>query len=295
MDHLTIDRQPEGLHNPVAVLAFSGWNDAASAATDAARFLIRRLAARQFASLDAEPFYDFARSRPQVKLGVGGERHIEWQENAFYFARNPTGPHDIVIFVGVEPDLSWRTFAATHVKLFRELGVGLSISLGALLAEVPHTRTVRVTGAAADRETAERLDLQTSRYEGPTGIVGVLHDVLRRENIPSASLWANVPHYVTTNQNPPATLALLQRLAILLGLTFDLGEMEAAGERFVAEVNGAVSGNPEIREYVRRLEAAADSGSGQQDRESDLPRVGEQFFSDIEAFLRGGEDEARGS
>jgi proteasome assembly chaperone (PAC2) family protein len=284
VDPLTIDRMPD-LHDPVAVIAFSGWNDAASAATDAARFVVRRLGARKFASIDADPFYDFRESRPTVQASFNGQREVKWPQNDFFYARNPTGPHDIIIGIGVEPGLAWGTFTGAHTGLYRDAGVGLVISLGALLADVPHTRDTRVTGTAVDPEVAARLELTTSRYEGPTGIVGVLHDVLRRSGVPAASLWANVPHYITTSQNPNATAALLRRLSVMTGLTFDLRELTSAGERFVSEVNAALDGNPEIAEYVRRLEAAVDAGEVGAPLESSLP-AGEELLSDIEDFLR---------
>ncbi|MBI2765121.1 MAG: PAC2 family protein [Chloroflexi bacterium] len=286
MEFLTVERRPD-LHDPMAIVAFSGWNDAASAATDAARFVIRRLGARRFATIDADPFYDFRESRPAVSISFGGEREVKWPKNEFFYARNPAGPHDIVVFVGVEPSLGWSAFTRAHVDLYRDLGTGLVVSLGALLADVPHTREPRVTGTAIDPEVAARLELTTSRYEGPTGIVGVLHDRLRRAGTPAASLWANVPHYITTSQNPNATAALLRRLGVLTGLTFDLRDLQSAGERFVAEVNTALEGNDEIAQYVRRLEEAADDPSRQDtERTGGFVPPGEDLLLDIEEFLR---------
>ncbi|MCC7365497.1 MAG: PAC2 family protein [Dehalococcoidia bacterium] len=285
MPHLLIDRRPD-LHDPVAVVAFSGWNDAASAATDAARFIVRRLGARKFATIDAEDFYDFRENRPTVSVGVGGARELKWPANEFFHARNPTGPHDIVIAVGIEPDLAWRQFAEAHLKLYREFGVSLVVSLGALMADVPHTRPVRVTGSAIDSEVAARLDLAASKYEGPTGIVGTLGSALREASIDSASLWANVPHYISTSQNPIATSALLERLQTILGVTFDLSDLATSGERFRAEIETALSGNPEVADYVRRLETALDSGlEDTGETEGELPPARDVLF-DVEEFLR---------
>ncbi|MEX0782520.1 MAG: PAC2 family protein [Dehalococcoidia bacterium] len=285
MDHLTIERIPD-LHDPVVVIAFAGWNDAASAATNAARFVGTRLGARRFAHCDPEPFFDFRSTRPMVKLDAKGTREVAWPTNEFLYARNPVGPHDVVIALGVEPDLRWRTFVESYVSLFKELKVSFTVSLGALMADVPHTRPTRVTGTALDPEVAERLHLTTSRYEGPTGIVGVLHQRLRTATIPGASLWANVPHYLTTNENPPATAALLDRLQVLLGMEFDLSDLQVKGERFVNEVSTAVGANPEIGEYVKRLEEAMDSGAADDERPArPLPR-GEDVVLDVEAFLR---------
>ncbi len=289
MEHLNIIRQPE-LHAPVAVIAFAGWNDAASAATNAARFLVRRMGARKFASVDPEPFYVFSDTRPSVRLDIRGQRQVDWPANDFYYARNPTGPHDIVVMTGVEPNLRWRIFANLYQSLFTDLGVTMAVSLGALTADVPHTLPVRVTGTAADPETAAKLNLTTSRYEGPTGIVGVLHDLLRRCTLPAVSLWATVPHYLTTNQNPPATLALLERLQGMIGLNFDFAELLAAGERFVREVNAAVEANSEIGDYVRKLEEAAERARTAPEEPSALP-TGHDLVLDIEAFLRGQRDD----
>lgn len=283
MEYLKVDAQP-GLKSPVAVCAFTGWNDAASAATNAARFIVRRLGARKFATIDAEPFYDFKEQRPTVRITARGDRDLNWPANEFFYARNPTGPHDIVVFIGAEPALRWRTFTAAHAELFREVGAEMVVSLGALLADVPHSRPVRVTGSVMDESLSAQLNLQPSRYEGPTGIVGVLHTALRNEGLAGASLWANVPHYITTSQNPPATAALLRRLQPIVGMEWDLSELDAAAERFSDEVNTALSGNPEIEDYVRQLEQAVDAGADAEPA-SQLPRA-EDVLLDIEHFLR---------
>lgn len=284
MDALRIDTRPE-LNKPIAICAFAGWNDAASAATNAARFVVRRLGARRFASLDPEPFYDFTETRPSVRITARGERELTWPTNDFFYARNPTGPHDVVVLVGTEPGLRWKTYTSTQASLFRELGVDLVVSLGALLADVPHSRPMRVTGSAMDPAVNTRLNLQPSWYEGPTGIVGVLHDSLRGADLAGASLWANVPHYITTSQNPPATAALLRRVQGILGMEFNLSELESAGERFMLEVNTALSANPEVSDYVRRLETAYDEATSPAEPESQLPQ-GEELVLDVEEFLR---------
>ncbi len=279
---MRLERQPS-LRDPIAVIAFAGWGDAAGAATSAARFVVRRLGARRFASIDPEPFYDFTDSRPFVRIDARGDREVTWPTNDFFYARNPIGTHDVVVAVGVEPNMRWRTFTDSFRGLFKDLDITMTVSLGALMADVPHTRDIRVTGSAADPAVAARLDLALSRYQGPTGILGVLGDGLRRDGCPAISLWANVPHYVTTSQNPPATMALLRRLESILGLEFDYSELRNATARFIEEVNTAVSGNPEIGEYVRLLEEAVDSGSP-------LPASPDQpegdLLLDIEEFLR---------
>lgn len=289
VEYLKVETQPT-LKAPIVVCAFAGWNDAASAATNAARFIVRRLGARKFASIDAEPFYDFKETRPTVRITARGDRDLNWPSNDFFYARNPTGEHDVVVFIGTEPALRWRSFAQAHTSLFRDVGADLVVSLGALLADVPHSRPVRVTGSAMDPNVSDRLDLQPSRYEGPTGIVGVLHDSLRVAEVPGASLWANVPHYITTSQNPPATAALLRRLQTIIGMEFDLSELDSAGERFVDEVNTALSGNPEVQDYVHQLEEAVDTGADAEPQ-SQLPRP-EELLLDVEEFLRGQQRES---
>lgn len=287
MDALQVDRWPD-LRDPVAVIAFAGWNDAASAATNAARFMVRRMAARRFASIDPEPFFNFRDSRPNVRIDSHGERQLSWPANEFFYARNPNGEHDVVVAIGVEPGLRWRTFTDAFSELFGRVGIRFTVSLGALLADVPHTRPVRVTGSSADESLASRLDLTPSRYEGPTGIVGVLHEALRKQDTPGASLWANVPHYISTAQNPPATVALLQRLEGIIPIEFDLSELHAASERFVAEVNTAVSVNPEVIAYVQQLEEAMDGGA--EPLASQLP-AGKDVVLDVEEFLRSQRDD----
>jgi proteasome assembly chaperone (PAC2) family protein len=282
VEHVRLDRRPT-LRDPVAVVAFAGWGDAAGAATNAARFVVRRLGARRFASIDAEPFYDFTETRPVVRIDAQGTREVTWPSNDFFYARNPIGTHDVVVAVGVEPNMRWRTFADAYRSLLKDVGVTMAVSLGALMADVPHTRDIRVTGSAADQAVAARLDLAVSRYQGPTGILGILGDGFRRDGVPSVSLWANVPHYVTTNQNPPATMALLRRLESLLDLEFDYSELRTATARFIEEVNTAVSGNSEIGEYVRRLEDSFDSGAP---LPASLDQPDGDLLLDIEEFLR---------
>jgi proteasome assembly chaperone (PAC2) family protein len=291
MEVLRVDRRPD-LHDPVAIVAFSGWNDAASAATNAARFIVRRLGARRFAHIDPEEFFDFRETRPSVRIDSRGQREVSWPTNEFFYARNPTGAHDVVVAIGTEPGLRWRTFAASYGSLFKDLDVQLTVSLGALMADVPHTREIRVTGTALDAAVAGSLDLTTSRYEGPTGIVGVLHNVLRESDTPAASLWANVPHYITTAQNPLATVALLRRLQPIIDIEFDFTELQAAGERFVSEVDTAISGNPEIVDYVHRLESVVDAGGELPDTSDPTLPAGEDLVLDVEEFLRGQRDDS---
>ncbi|RMF92069.1 MAG: PAC2 family protein, partial [Nitrospinota bacterium] len=208
MSVLTIDPVPE-LRQPILILAFAGWNDAGGAATTAAKFLSKHLDARKFASIDPEEFYDFTEQRPMIRLKDTVHREIIWPENDFYYTQLPELPQDIIIGIGVEPHLKWRTYVQAIFELIQTCHVSMVATLGALLAEVVHSRPVRVTGSTTDPTLKRRLRLSSSRYEGPTGIVGVLHDACRRHGLPAVSLWANIPHYISSPSNPKGALALV--------------------------------------------------------------------------------------
>ena len=285
MRYLTMERTPE-LQSPVAVLAFTGWNDAANAASNAARFVVRRLGARRFATMEAEPFYAFTETRPSVRLDSSGERQLTWPGNEFYYARTAGDGPDYVIGIGAEPNLRWRTFSQEFMELFDTLDVSMVVSLGALIGEASHRRPIGVTGSAANPELAAKLDLQRSRYEGPTGIVGILHYALQEASRPSASLWATVPHYITGEQCPPATLAVLQRLERLLGTSFDLDELETASERFRDQLDTTIAGDPQMRSYLERLESALAEVEEEEAANDPLPEATD-LVGDIEEFLRG--------
>lgn len=285
MRYLTMERTPE-LQSPVAVLAFTGWNDAANAASNAARFVVRRLGARRFATLEAEPFYAFTETRPSVRLDSSGERQLTWPGNEFYYARTAGDSPDYVIGIGAEPNLRWRTFSQEFMELFDTLDVSMVVSLGALIGEASHRRPIGVTGSAANPDLAAKLDLQRSRYEGPTGIVGILHYALQEASRPSASLWATVPHYITGEQCPPATLAVLQRLERLLGTSFDLAELETASDRFRDQLDTTIAGDPQMRSYLERLESALAEVEEEETANDPLPEATD-LVGDIEEFLRG--------
>ena len=286
--HLRIERRPE-LRNPVLIAAFRGWNDGAQGASLAASFLARSWHATRFADIDPEEFFDFQVVRPQVSLVDGTTRRIDWPENAFYAARVPvvgsSEPRDAVLLLGVEPNMRWRTFTGEIVDLAKEVGVELVVTLGALLADVPHTRSSPVTGSATDPRLVEELGLTTSRYEGPTGIVGVLHDACARASLRSASLWAAVPHYASLAPSPRAALALCRRLAELINADLDLTELEEADETYARQVSEAVAADEETEAYVRELERRAD-----QLDEEQLPS-GDTLAAELTRFLR--EHEAR--
>src|SRR5919201_6619668 len=236
---LRVSARPE-LTRPVLVAAFRGWNDGAQAASLAAGYLARLWDADRFADVDPEGFFDFQATRPHVSLVDGITRQIDWPETAFYHARPRRLTRDVVLLLGIEPNVRWRTFTELVVGHAKDLGVELVVTLGALLADVPHTRPSPVTGSASNPELVKELGLATSRYEGPTGIVGVLHDACNKTGIPSASLWAAVPHYVSLTPSPRAAAALCQRLGRLLGIAVDTAELDQAAETYEEQVSQAV-------------------------------------------------------
>ncbi len=264
------------------VAAFEGWNDAADAASSAARFLRDRWSARPFADIDPEEFYDFSSTRPHVRLINGVTRHIDWPSNELSAAALPGTSRDVVVLLGTEPQLRWRTFASEVVALAGELKIELVVILGALLADVPHTRPVRVTGTAADGELVRRLDLGHSSYEGPTGIVGVLHDAFRHADLPSASLWAAVPHYVAATPSPKASLALVRRTARLLSTPVVTDELESAAADYERQVSEVVAGDDDVSAYVSRLEESVDEGDL---ADMEIPS-GDALAAELERFLR---------
>jgi predicted ATP-grasp superfamily ATP-dependent carboligase len=293
-DELRLHQRPE-LTRPVLIAAFRGWNDGAQAASLAAGYLAKTWGAERFADVDPEGFFDFQATRPHVSLEDGITRRIDWPETAFYHARPDGLDRDIVLLLGIEPNVRWRTFTELLVGLARDLAVDLVITLGALLADVPHTRPSPVTGSASDEELVQRLGLSASRYEGPTGIVGVLHDACRDAQIPSASLWAAVPHYVSLTPSPRAAVALCERLGDLIGVGVDVDELEEAAASYEEQVSEAVASDEETAAYVEELEQRAD----QIEESSDLPS-GEALAAELTRFLRereqnggSGEDAAR--
>jgi predicted ATP-grasp superfamily ATP-dependent carboligase len=292
-DELRMFSHPE-LERPVLLAAFRGWNDGAQAASLAAGYLAKTWGAEQFADIDPEDFFDFQATRPHVSLEEGLTRRIDWPETGFYHARPEGLDRDIVLLLGIEPNLRWRTFTDLVVGLAQDLEIELMITLGALLADVPHTRPAPVTGSASDEELVQRLGLSASRYEGPTGIVGVLHDACRQAGIPSASLWAAVPHYVSLTPSPRAAVALCERLGDLIGVEVDVEELEEAAQAYEEQVSEAVASDEETASYVEELERRSDSI----EESTDLPS-GDALAAELTRFLRerdeenGGGDAAR--
>ena len=283
MHPLQWEYRPDRLRAPALVCAFKGWNDAADAASTALTFVGSTLGARRFATIDPEEFYDFQAARPQVKLVDGETRSIVWPAVELYEARVPRAPRDLILLVGTEPSMRWRSFTKVIVELAEALGTQLVVTLGALLADVPHTRPVSVTGLASDPVLISRLGLTRSTYEGPTGIIGVLHAACQQDGLPSASLWAAVPHYVAATPNPKASLALVRKLEGLLGVVVDASELETAATDYERQVNAAVQSDPDVQAFVERLEQVASSDVGEDP--GPLPS-GETIARDLQRFLR---------
>jgi proteasome assembly chaperone (PAC2) family protein len=284
MEIVRWEQRPK-LRHPVLVAAFEGWNDAGDAATLALRYLGETWGARRFATLDPEEFYDFTTTRPMVKLVDGITRAIDWPTNELSAASVPGTGRDVVLLRGVEPQLKWRTFCGAILEVAEALKVELAVTLGALLADVPHTRPVRVTGTAQNAELATSLGLQRSGYEGPTGIVGILHDAWTTSGIPSASLWGSVPHYVHQVPSPKAALALVERSAALLGARVNPIELRVAADTYVSEVSARVADDDDAVAYVAQLEAADDLEHRAQAAEGPLPSA-DSLAAEVERFLR---------
>ncbi len=276
------------LRRPFLIAAFRGWNDAGESATFAARHMGRVWGAERFASIDPEDFYDFQAVRPQVELVDGVTREIRWPSNEFWSVTLP-GDQDAIFLIGTEPNTKWRTFSDVVVDVAREHDVSLVITLGALLADVPHSRAVHITGTAQDQALIERLNLQRSRYQGPTGIVGVLHDAFARSGIDSASLWAAVPHYLAVSPNPKAALALVHKTVELVGVQAEIGELESASTEYEERVGEIVASDEDIQSYVQMLEERAD----ERDREGEVDPIdptqipsGDSIAAELERYLR---------
>lgn len=287
MTPLRILATPE-LHEPTLIVAFAGWSDAGSAATAAAQYLTERWRAVRLAEIDAEEFFDFTQLRPTVRY-EGEVRRIDWPENAFHYHETPK--RHLIIFKGIEPHLRWKTYTEAMLEVIDRFQVKLVVGLNALNADYPHTRPTRITGTAPDPDMLERAGIQSRgnrRYEGPTGIHGVLNVALQDRDIPSASIWANVPHYVQATPNPPATLALLKSLMAMLEVEVPLSRMQRAALAFDAQLNDATAKNTEVSDYVRILEERFDAEVGAPaEGPAELPAT-EIIVKDIEDFLRGG-------
>ncbi|CAN5479823.1 PAC2 family protein [soil metagenome] len=274
------------LRAPILVAAFRGWNDAGDAASFAASHLGRVWSATDLASIDPEDFYDFQAVRPQVELVDDTTRKISWPANEFMAAKLKGTTNDVIVLVGTEPSTKWRTFSNLIVEIAKAHGVRLVITLGALLADVPHSRPVQITGTAVDPELIRRLDLQRSRYEGPTGIVGVMHEAFSKAGIDSASLWAAVPHYLAVTPNPKAALALVERATQLVGAAAEIDDLLRATKVYEERVTEMVAGDDDVQAYVRMLEERTDEQEDIEEMDPARMPSGEDIAAELERFLR---------
>jgi proteasome assembly chaperone (PAC2) family protein len=284
MQPLIWESRPDGLRAPALVCAFSGWNDAGDAASAALTFIGESLGAERFARIDPEEFYDFQSTRPHIRFTEDRRREITWPGIEIFAARVPRAPRDLILVQGPEPSMRWRTFCQHIVDLAEALGTQLAVTIGALLADVPHTQPVAISGLSSDETLVAKLGIQETTYEGPTGIVGVLHTACAEAGLPSASLWASVPHYVAAAPNPKAALALVRKVEGLVAVSVDATDLENATGEYERQVGLAVQSDPDVQAFVERLEQAA-----QQDTTplgpGDLPS-GDALASEFQRFLR---------
>jgi proteasome assembly chaperone (PAC2) family protein len=278
MDHVRWTTRPP-LHEPVVIAAFEGWNDAGDAATTAARYLVDRWDTDLVAEVDPEEFYDFTSTRPEVRLDDDGLREIVWPSTEIHAGTIPGTEQDVLLIVGTEPQLRWRTYCAALTEVAQDHGARLCLTLGALLAEVPHTRPTPIVGTAYEPEVVAGMELQPSRYEGPTGIVGVLHDAWRGAGLRSASLWATVPAYVPGAPSPKAALALVERAAAMLQTWIPTTDLEIASASYERQVSELVDADEETATYVASLEERHDVEPGV------LPTA-DSIAEEVERFLR---------
>ncbi len=278
---------PLALRRPVLVAAFEGWNDAGDAASGALDHLHEVWGARDVAELDPDVYYDFQDRRPTVALVDGTTRRISWPANRFAVCSPPGMERDVVLLRGVEPNLRWRSFCDEVLEVAEDLGTSMVVTLGALLADSPHTRPVPVTGTASDPATAAGLGLEHSRYEGPTGIVGVLQDAAVRAGLPAASFWAAVPHYVSQTACPKAVVALLRRVEDLLDAPVPLGDLPEQAREWERRVDELAAGDSDVAEYIASLE--------EREPEEELPEAsGEAIAHEFERYLRRRDDSPGG-
>jgi predicted ATP-grasp superfamily ATP-dependent carboligase len=288
MSELIVSSRPD-LRRPVLIAAFRGWNDGGQGATLGGGYLAKQWGAESFAEIDSENFYDFQAVRPNVSLEDGLTRKLEWPSNVFLHAPIPGLDRDAVILLGVEPNLRWKTYSGLVLELVQDLGVELVITLGSLLADVPHTRPAPVSAAASDPTLVEELGVEPSRYEGPTGIVGIVLDACRQAGLPAVSLWAAVPHYVSLAPSPRAALALCRRLGELVGTDIDVAELEQAAEEYSEQVSEAVSSDAETAAYVEELEHRVDM----LEAADDLPS-GDSLAAELTRYLQEREEQQNG-
>jgi proteasome assembly chaperone (PAC2) family protein len=276
------DGELPALRNPVLVAAFEGWNDAGDAASGAVEHLELTWDAEPLAELDSEDYYDYQVNRPTVRQVDGVTREIQWPSSMLSVCSPPGSARDVVLLRGIEPNMRWRSFCADLLAFVEQLGVSTVVILGALLADTPHTRPVPVTGSAYSKEAAERFSLEQTRYEGPTGITGVLQDACVKAGVPAVSFWAAVPHYVSQPPNPKATIALLRRVEDVLDIEVPLGELPQQAEEWEAAVSEMTKDDEEVTEYVRTLEERGDAAIDVNEVKID----GDAIAAEFEKYLR---------
>jgi len=282
MDQLRWEMNPPKLRDPMMVCAFRGWNDAANAASSTLETLADSLEVDVLAEVDPEDFYDFQANRPTIRLVEGAHRRIDWPSNTFIAARAQGADRDLVLLDGTEPNLKWRTYSEMVVQVAEQLDVKMVVVLGSLIAEVAHTLPVPITGVSTDEATIRSLELERSDYEGPTGIVGVIHDRCRAAGLPSVSLWAAVPHYVAAVPNPKAALALSEKLESITRVAADNSGLEEETESYEEQIGRAVAADPEVEELVERIENEQRTRRGP---ELDVPS-GDALAMEFQRFLK---------
>ena len=271
----------EDLDNPVVIAAFEGWNDAGESATTAVRYFLDRFNAVKIGTIDSEEFFDFTISRPVIEI-PDEQREIIWPATETYVAKMSDSKHDLVIIVGHEPQLRWRTFTEQIIEVASISNSHMVVTVGSLLTDIPHSRPVKVFGSSDDSDLAQRLNLPPSTYEGPTGIVGVINSVLREEGMPSMSLWAGIPSYVSGANSPKAALALVERLAEVLQIGIACTDLEIASAAYERQINALVAEDMDTAEYVNQLEEDFDNKSEVEEQDGNP----ELLVSEVEDFLR---------
>lgn len=290
---MEIEQIPE-LDRPNVIAAFQGWNDAGQSATTAVRYLVDSWKAEPFAKMDPEDYYSFTDTRPTIRIVDGSQRELTWPKNEFFFYRGTDTSPAAVLLIGTEPNLKWRSYCGEITRLARSVGARRLVTLGSLVTDAVHTRAVPLTGFSTDPSVQTKLasrGITRSSYEGPTGVVGVLHDACLRAELPAASVWAATPYYLGGTPNPKTALGLLDALDDVLELRLNLGELRIVADEFVRQVSLAVRDNDDMQQRIRTLEEAYDAAGGATRPQAELPPAG-TIIADLESFLRQQRDDA---
>jgi proteasome assembly chaperone (PAC2) family protein len=291
LDYLRVFESPQ-LRDPLMIAAFAGWNDASEVATFAARYLVQEWTARKMAEIEPEDFYDFTETRPTVRIAGRSQRKIEWPTNELYVHIDPNGDRDYIILIGVEPQLKWRTFTDLLIAFAKQHKVSRLVTLGGMVADAPHTLPARLSGTSSSATLAHalrRLGVEPTRYEGPTGIVGVLSTYFARAGMTTASIWGSVPDYLSASPNVKVSLALLEKLGKLLDLDLDLSDLRNLERQFDNQVNEALAENPEVQAYVHELEERLQLDEPEDEEPNDPPESlpsGRDIVQELEEYLR---------